>query len=137
MEFIMEQNTGQKQASNPKKSIKQVLFEIYDKKYKLLLIIPMLILLLALAQIGYQLYKTGDFLNRDVSLKGGVTLTIPYEGNVDAKQLQAKIKKDFPSNDILARTLRSAGSVAGLIVEANIDGTEKAQVDKLISSIEE
>ncbi|MBI2656620.1 hypothetical protein HYX03_02690, partial [Candidatus Woesearchaeota archaeon] len=67
----MEQQTQQK------KSIKQILFEIYDRKYKLLLIIPFLMLFLALAQIGYQVYKTGDFIKKDVSLKGGVTVTIP------------------------------------------------------------
>lgn len=125
---------GQKQ--EPKKPFKQVLFDIYDKKYKLLLIIPMLILLFSLVQIGYQFYKTGDFLNRDISLKGGVTLTIPYEGGIDINQLQKQISGDFPRNEVVVRTLRSTGSVAGVIVEADIDGTDKAQVDKLISSIE-
>lgn len=120
----------------PRKPIRQVLFEIYDKKYKLLLIIPILMLILAFAQIGYQFYKTGDFLNRDISLKGGITLTIPYEGSIDTTQLQAQIKNNFPSNDIIVRTLRSAGAVDGVIVEADIDGTGKAQVDMLIKSIE-
>ena len=138
-----EQHAAQKKEDHkpehkkdPKKPIRQHLFEIYDKKYRLLLIIPMLILLLALAQIGYQVYKTGDFLNRDVSLKGGITLTIPYQGNVDIKQLEAQIKNDFPANEIIIRTLRSAGTVNGVIVEADIEGTEKAQVDKLTGSIE-
>ncbi|MBS3114563.1 hypothetical protein J4448_05670, partial [Candidatus Woesearchaeota archaeon] len=58
-----------------KNSLKQTLFEIYDKKYKLLLIIPFLMLFLALIQIGYQMYTTGDFIKKDVSLKGGVTVT--------------------------------------------------------------
>ncbi|MBI2655717.1 protein translocase subunit SecF [Candidatus Woesearchaeota archaeon] len=120
----------------PGKPLKDVLFDIYDKKYKLLLIIPMLILFLSLAQIGYQLYTTGDFLNRDISLKGGVTLTIPSEGNADIVQLQKQISGDLPGNEVIVRTLRSAGSAAGLIIEADIDGTDKAQIDRLISSIE-
>ena len=132
----MEQNTGQKQASNPKKSIKQILFDIYDKKYKLLLIIPMLILLLALAQIGYQVYKTGDFIKKDVSLKGGVTITIPYKNELDANHLERQISSQFPANDVTVRTLRAAGTAAGIIIQIDLNGNDKAQVNKLLSAID-
>ena len=127
----MEQkNIGQK------KSIKQTLFEIYDKKYKVLLIIPFLILLLSLAQIGYQIYKTEDFIKRDVSLKGGVTVTVPLDKNVDAVQVKKQISLKFPGNDVAVRTLRSAGTVIGIIVEADINGNDKAQVQDLLQAIE-
>ena len=129
----MEQNI---QKEEQKKSIKHILFEIYDKKYKLLLIIPFLMLLFSLAQIGYQVYKTGDFIKRDVSLKGGVTVTIPYEKDVGINQLEKQIKSQFPKNDIVVRNLRSSGAVVGIIVEADINGNDKAQVQTLLGSIE-
>ena len=47
----------------------------YDKNYKKLLLIPFILLVLAFAQIGYQQATTGDFLNKGVSLKGGVTVS--------------------------------------------------------------
>ncbi|MBI2558564.1 hypothetical protein HYW20_04530 [Candidatus Woesearchaeota archaeon] len=119
-----------------KKSLKQTLFDIYDKRYKLLLIIPFLILFFSLAQIGYQIYKTGDFINKDVSLKGGVTVTIPFDKEVDSNQIYNQIKSKFQSNDIAIRTLRSTGSVVGLIVEADIEGNDKAQVQNLLQAIE-
>jgi len=131
----MEQNTGQKHASNPKKSIKQALYDIYDKKYKLLLIIPMLMFLLALAQIGYQVYNTGDFIKKDVSLKGGVTITIPYKNELDVNKLERQISGLFPHNDVSARTLRTAGTAAGIIVQIDINGNDKEQVNKLLSAI--
>ena len=81
-----EQNKEQKNKKQNKGIIKkgishalQALFEIYDKKYKLLLTIPFLMLFLALTQIGYQIYNTGDFIKKDVSLKGGVTVTVPFD----------------------------------------------------------
>ena len=126
----MEQNVQQK------KSIKQILFEIYDKKYKLLLIIPFLMLFLALAQIGYQVYKTGDFIKKDVSLKGGVTVTIPFDKNIDIDQIDRQISSKFPGNDVGVRSLRSAGTVVGLIVDADINGNDKAQVQNLLNAIE-
>lgn len=120
-----------------KKSIKQALFEIYEKKYKLLLIIPFLMLVLALAQIGYQVYKTGDFVKKDVSLKGGVTVTIPFSGNADITQLESQISSQFPrSTDIAVRSLRSSGNAVGIIIEADIDGNNKVQVNNLLNSVE-
>jgi len=126
----------QKQQNIQKKSLKQTLFEIYDKKYKLLLIIPFLMLFLALAQIGYQIHKTGDFIKKDVSLKGGVTVTVPYDKNIDISQIEKQISSKFPRNDVAVRTLRSAGTVVGFIAEADIDGNDKAQVKNLLSAIE-
>ena len=119
-----------------KKSIKQFLFEIYDKKYRLLLIIPFSMLLFSLVQIGYQVYKTGDFINRDVSLKGGVTITIPLEKYMDIDRVKKHISAKFPASDVEVRSLRSAGSVVGIIIEADINGNDKSQVQDLLRSIE-
>ncbi len=119
-----------------KKSLKQILFEIYDKKYKLLLIIPFLMLFLALIQISYQVYTTGDFIQKDVSLKGGVTVTIPYDKNVDITQIEKQISLQFPTNDIAARILRSAGTIVGILIDADIDGNDKAQVQNLLQAIQ-
>ena len=126
----MEQQTHQK------KSIKHSLLEFYDKRYKQLLVIPFLILLFSLGQIGYQIYSTGDFIKRDVSLKGGVTITLPLDKNADVARLQGQIQQRFPGNEIIVRSLRSTGSNLGIIVEADIDGNSKAQVQELLGSIQ-
>ncbi len=118
-----------------KKSIKQSLYEFYDRKYRPLLIIPFIILFFSVAQISYQVYSTGDFIKRDVSLKGGVTVTIPYDKPVDISHLEKQIRANFPKNDVVVRTLRASGSVAGVIVEVDIDGNNREQVDALLSSI--
>ncbi|MBI3035272.1 protein translocase subunit SecF [Candidatus Woesearchaeota archaeon] len=119
-----------------KKSIKNTLFEVYDKKYKILLIIPFIMLFLALLQIGYQVYSTGDFIKKDVSLKGGVTITIPFEGTLDTAKIEKQISSGFPDNDVSVRSLKSAGTLVGIIVDADIDGNDKAQADKLLKSVE-
>ena len=122
------------QTPTQKKSFKESILEFYDKKYKLLLIIPILILVLSLGQIAYQYSTTGDFLSKDVSLKGGVTITVSLESNFDVKQIESQIQLQFPDNDVVVRTLSSAGSVVGLIVEADIDGTNKEDAQKLLSA---
>lgn len=132
-----ESKVEHKKKEEPKKSFKQALFEIYDKKYKLLLIIPFLILFLSLAQIGYQIYTTGDFLEKDISLKGGVTITIPLSAQIDLLEIKRQISNVFPHNDVVIRTLRAAGSVAGIIVEADIDGNDKSQVQSLLQATQD
>ena len=132
---IHQQHVEHHKKEEPKKSLKQSLYEFYDKKYKKLLIIPFLILVLSLAQIGYQIYSTGDFIKRDVSLKGGVTVTIPFDKNVDIIHIEKEIRSKFPNNDVAVRTLRSASSVVGLIVEVDIDGNNKEQIQSLLNSI--
>ncbi|MBS3114369.1 hypothetical protein J4448_04670, partial [Candidatus Woesearchaeota archaeon] len=92
-------------------------------------------LFLALIQIGYQMYTTGDFIKKDVSLKGGVTVTIPFDKNVDVSNIEKQISSQFPGNDVAVRILRSAGTIVGVIVEADIDGNGKVQADKLLNSI--
>ena len=126
----------EQQNIHQKKSLKQALFEIYDKKYRLLLIIPFLFLFLALIQIGYQIYTTGEFVQKDVSLKGGVTVTIPYDKSADASRIKSQISNKFQNSDIAVRTLRSAGTIVGIIVEADINGNDKAQVQDFLSEIE-
>ena len=53
-----------------KKGLFDSLKDIYVKKYKLLMIIPFLLLVLAFAQIIGQYAVTGDFVNRGISLLG-------------------------------------------------------------------
>ena len=130
----MEENKIKTDAQ-PKKSLKSTLFEIYDKKYKTLLIIPFIILFLSIAQISYQYYSTGDFMKRDVSLKGGVAITVPYEKEFDAASAERIISGDLHGTDAHIRILRSTSKVVGFIVEAPIDGNDKTQVDGLLKSI--
>ena len=121
IEHPKEHPKSEPKKESSRKSLKHSLMEFYDKKYKLLLIVPFIVLVLAIGQIVYQYNTTGDFLNKDVSLKGGVTLTIPYENEFDAQSLDGSLSKAFPQNDISVRLLRGAGVTTGVIIETAID----------------
>lgn len=123
-----EQKTEEKKNLSFKKSI----IKIYDTQYKKLLIIPMLILVLALIQIGYQTATTGDFLNKGVSLKGGLTATI--DKNLDITELHNLLSEKFPGSDISVRALSAAGEQVGVIVEAS-DINEKDLVNLLENTL--
>lgn len=103
---------------------KQRVLEIYDKKYKHLLIITIALLVLAILQITIQTATTGDFVNKGISLKGGSTITILK--SVNAVELEQFLRSRFPSIDITARTITDAGETIGITIES------VAQDDKAI-----
>lgn len=106
--------------------------KIYESQYKKLLIIPFALLLVALLLIGFKIASTGDFINKDVSLKGGVTVTIPTTEQVDIIQLKNTLSPLFPKKDISTKSLNQFGTQVGVIVEADI---EENQVNTLVTEI--
>jgi len=97
-----------------KKSAKNFLKSIYEDHYKKLLIIPFIILLLSVTQLAYQYNATGDFVNRGVELKGGITLTIPGK-SYDITELQEILNNEL-GGDI---TVRRMSQTKGLLIEAS------------------
>ena len=108
-------NNGGRFAKN-----KQVskLLEWYDKNYKKLLIIPIVMLMLSIGVIYYKYSTTGDFIDKDISLKGGITITIPSE-DVDADSLKTYLLSEFPGSDISARTLMRLGKKTGVTISTS------------------
>lgn len=117
----------------PKKSFN--LKNIYDKQYKKLLIIPFSLLAFAIIYLIIFTATTGDFINRDVSLKGGTTITIPLEKDVGLLLLEEQLSNQFNENDVSVRSMRKGGSNIGVVIEADIDGTNAEELDSFLSSI--
>ncbi len=107
--------------------------KIYEEKYKTLLIIPFLLLMLALVQISVQYVQTGDVVNRGISLKGGSTITIEYSTPFDIPALKAHLSSSLPQGHVALRTLRSAGTIVSVAVDS--DAQEEAEIDALLKAI--
>ncbi|MBI2662547.1 protein translocase subunit SecF [Candidatus Woesearchaeota archaeon] len=107
----------------------------YEEKYKVLMILPFLLVILALAQISVQYYTTGDFVHRGVTLKGGSTITITKDVAMGEEGLETFLQSKFPTEDISVRTITSAGRVVGLSVDSDVQ--EKAEIDSLIKVIKQ
>jgi len=54
--------------------------EFYDKHYKKLMLIPIMLLILSIGVLSYNYVKHGEPVQRDVELKGGVEVTIDKPG---------------------------------------------------------
>ena len=104
--------------------IRQNIRLVYEKHYKLLLLFPMLLVLLALVQIGAQYAVTGDFVHKGISLKGGSTITITKELLFSASELESRLHQQFPQSELQVRTLSSVGEET-VVIESNSRSPEE------------
>ena len=104
--------------------------QIYEEKYKLLMIIPFALVLFALLQIGVQYAQTGDFVNRGISLKGGSTITITKELLPEEEALASYLRGQFPTVELSVRTMSAAGRAVSVLIET--DQQEREAVDDFV-----
>jgi len=70
----------------------------HDKYYKILLIIPLLILVISLIYLFVFYKTTGDIINKDISLTGGTSITVFSQTNIG--ELKAYLEKEFPQFNV-------------------------------------
>lgn len=106
----------------------------YSKNYKKFFIIPILIVVIAIFILGNNFNKTGDIVQKDVSLQGGLTITITT--NMVFPELEDLLLERFPESDINLRTLSEFGSKEqkGILIEATKleDGDLKPVLEELM-----
>ncbi|HDD70902.1 MAG TPA: hypothetical protein ENF94_01935 [Candidatus Woesearchaeota archaeon] len=98
--------------------LKQSLLSFYDKKYKALLFFSVTILIIAIIILSVNYAKTGDLFQKGVTLKGGLTITIPVEKSYNMQEIEQKLSSKFPKADISVREITEAGSPKAIIIEA-------------------
>lgn len=120
----MEQKTEFKKEHNEK--------SWFDKYYKLMLIIPLIIILLSMLYV-YNFYsQTGEIFKRDVSLSGGTTITLQNEqGNIDIGGLEKQLLLEYTDLSFRKLTDIRTGEAIAVIIESS------SQPEPLRKSIEE
>lgn len=106
------------------------IFPVYHLHYRKLLIFSLLVLTISIGSLLVNYARTGEFAERGVSLKGGITLTVPVDIELNVQKLQKVLSSILPSADINVRGISKQGVLAALIVEAS-DVEESALFDAL------
>ena len=118
------------------KQIKNPFIRYYDKNYKKLLIIPVVLFILAIIQISFQMAThEGDFINKDISLSGGITVSIPRDAPVDTVEMVLYLSEKGYSTSV--RNLESGGRTLAVLVESDLDINDKETIDNLIVALKE
>ena len=108
--------------------LKNFLSRLFEKNYKILLVITISLMLLNIAVIGVHYAVTGDIVNKGIDIKGGVSITINKDINPDDTKLY--LKQAFPKSDIRINTILSSGKVIAVTIEAT-DVSEKELLEKI------
>ena len=116
---------------------KEKMEAFYNKHYKTLMIIPIIIFAIAVGFLFFKYYSTGEFIAKDVGLSGGVTATVATDKEVDIDQLEALLSDKLGGN-VNVRRLEEFGTgrQVGIIVEAgkiteNLDSGSAKLTQKL------
>lgn len=115
---------------NFKSKIKSKLKHVYETQYKKLLLISLLFLVLAGGILVTNKLVTGEFVAKGVTLKGGITMTLPVGGDVSIPDTWEALSAALPLADISVRGISDRGVLSNLIIEV-ADTTE----DELIQSL--
>ena len=97
--------------------MKQKITDFYDKNYRKLMIIPVVILLISLAVIFGYYFKTGEFIQKGITLKGGSVVTIQLNTPVNVDDAQSSLRTLTTEDLAVKEFSSSAGTQLGIIVE--------------------
>ena len=104
----------------------------YDRTYKFQLIISLVLILGTIIYLFNFYSQNGDLIYKDVSLKGGTTMTVFIPQ--DISKIEQELKAEFP--DILIRKISDlrTGAQVGFIVESSSEPAPlKQKIESLIN----
>ena len=102
---------------------------IYQKYYKIALIIPIALILASIVYLTLFTVKNGDIIYKDVSLTGGTTITV-FDTQVNIENLKSSIISQFPDLNIRSITDITTGEQKAFYIES------KESVEKLKPALE-
>jgi preprotein translocase subunit SecF len=91
------------------------------KNYKKILLIPIAIFIISIIVLSVQYGTTGSFIEKDVSLKGGVSATIYTSQEINIDQIEQDFLNQNPGTEISIRELSTFGTKQsnGIIIETD------------------
>ena len=109
-----------------KKSFKKSIAIFHDRNYKKLLLIPAIILLISFIYMGVFYSVNGDFINRDISLTGGTSVTIQEQRDLEEVRVVLETQlEDLSVREIFDVITREQKAI---IIETTSGSEETRQV---------
>ena len=94
-----------------------------NKRYKLMIIIPIILLLFSVFILVGKFTTTGEWVSRSVELKGGTLIDLRMQGSVDVNSVEEAITERF--GEVLIRESRGfTGTVLSIQLDTTVDSDE-------------
>jgi len=100
--------------------------DFYDKNHRSLMVVTFVLLLFFLGVLGYSKLTTGEFIGKDVSLTGGLLITIKTDQAIDTQNLAQQLESTLGvSTNVKSLRTVSGGSI-GYSIELEKVSSEDA-----------
>ncbi len=109
------------------------LSHIYDKHYMKFMAFSFILLFACMAILAQSYVTTGEFFERGVSLKGGITLTVPINKEIDIVEIEQALQSEYTQGDFAIRKIAEGGRTKSLIIEAS--DVEMEQLEKSLPKL--
>lgn len=106
----------------------------YDKNYKWLFVIPTILIILSVGVIAWQIAETGDFVNKGISLSGGVSATVTLQDDVTPLELEEVIQQQFPQADLAIRSLTSVAGQRTFVIDAGDIAEDEQEAARMLTN---
>lgn len=106
--------------------------QFYETKYKALMLITIAVLLISLGVLGYAKITTGEFIQKDVTLKGGLLVTISTDKVFDTTTLASELEKELG----ISASVRNLRSVSGESIGYAFEIEKVSDSSQVIPAIE-
>ncbi len=121
-----------------KGKFKEKFAAFHDKNYKLLLLIPLALMIFGFIYMGYFYSQNHDFFYKDVSLTGGITITINVIDNpIDINNLKNAISSKFESVNLREISDLFTGKQKAIVVEIKTEKCDEQQVNPIKTILED
>jgi len=103
------------------------LVENYDRNYKFLIIIPIILFVLALANLTYWKIEHGEFISKDITLTGGIQITINTADQYDIAKIRSQLEDELGISVIVRKLTSLNGNTIGYAFELEKIDIEQAK----------
>ena len=94
--------------------------KMYEKNYKRFIFISLGLLVLSLVILGINYASKGSVIERDISLKGGISITIEKE-SLDEQEISSYLNEKFANINVRTLTDLSSRKSIGLIINNGVN----------------
>lgn len=106
--------------------------EIYEKHYKKLLAVTLTLFIVLMCTLVFWKINTGEFVSKDITLKGGLIITVQTQESLDVSKMQADLENNLGTSTTVRNIKAIDGSNLGYSFEV-----EKIDAEKAKSAVEQ
>lgn len=108
---------------------------LYINHYKKLLLVPLILFVISITILGFQYYKTGTFVKKDVSLQGGISITVNSDKNFDIDSIKNSLQNRFRDSDVSIREIADFSTAKKIGITIDMSDVKANEVISVISEI--